>query len=273
VRRGGFSLAELLIVIGIVALLAALLFPVIQNAREGGRRTQCLAQMHQLGQSVLAYLADFNETYPMAAYVQHYTHNSTCLFTLYHELVPYIRDKRIVVCPSDGRPVNVARAFAAFMPLCPAMGFEESSYMANWCLFEVGVLLPWLPQPHRVITASAVEYPEQTVAFFDAVMVPPPSLMPLVQGRHHEVAVANFADGHSRPLRTRRTSMTVSRADGGTAHVYCLLEVGPYYSGDGLCVETPYGLASQRRDGSWCRRCPGRPRESRWYIPSNCGDS
>jgi prepilin-type N-terminal cleavage/methylation domain-containing protein len=93
VKRGGFSLAELLIVIGIVALLAALLFPVIQNAREGGRRTQCLAQMHQLGQSVLAYLADFNETYPMAAYVQHYTHNSTCLFTLYHELVPYIRDK------------------------------------------------------------------------------------------------------------------------------------------------------------------------------------
>jgi hypothetical protein len=58
-RRG----AELLIVIGIVALL----FPVIQNAREGGWRTRCLAQMHQLGQSVLAYLADFNETYLVAA--------------------------------------------------------------------------------------------------------------------------------------------------------------------------------------------------------------
>jgi len=53
----------LLIVIGIVALL----FPVIQNAREGGWRTRCLAQMHQLGQSVLAYLADFNETYLVAA--------------------------------------------------------------------------------------------------------------------------------------------------------------------------------------------------------------
>jgi prepilin-type N-terminal cleavage/methylation domain-containing protein len=224
VKRGGFSLAELLIVIGIVALLAALLFPVIQNAREGGRRTQCLAQMHQLGQSVLAYLADFNETYPMAAYVQHYTHNSTCLFTLYHELVPYIRDKRIVVCPSDGRPVNVARAFAAFMPLCPAMGFEESSYMANWCLFEVGVLLPWLPQPHRVIAASEVQYPEQTVAFFDAVMAPPPSLMPFVQGRHHEVAVANFADGHSRPLRT-----AAHLNDGlarGRRHGACVLPAG-----------------------------------------------
>jgi hypothetical protein len=63
------------------------------------------------------------------------------------------------------------------------------------------------------------------------VMVPPPSLMPLVQGRHHEVAVANFADGHSRPLRTRHTSMTVSRADGGTAYLYCLLEVGPVLFG------------------------------------------
>jgi hypothetical protein len=62
------------------------------SKRARGRATHaCLAQMHQLGQSVLAYLADFNETYPMAAYVQHYTHNSTCLFTLYHGLVPYIR--------------------------------------------------------------------------------------------------------------------------------------------------------------------------------------
>lgn len=203
-NRRAFSLAELLVVIGVLLLLAGLLFPVFQSAREGGRRSRCLTQMHQLGQSTLAYVADFGETYPMAAYVQAST--SPCLFTLYHALVPYIKDKQIVVCPSDGRPVNVAQVFAPYFGLCPAMGFAETSYMANWCLFEVGVLPPWLSQPHQVISASTLEYPAQTVAFFDAVMTGPPGLTPYVQGRHLEIAVANFADGHSRALRTRQTT-------------------------------------------------------------------
>lgn len=266
--RRAFSLAELLVVIGILLLLAGLLFPVLQSAREGGRRSRCLAQMHQLGQSTLVYLADFQETYPMAAYVRSST--PTCLFTLYHALVPYIKDKQIVVCPSDGRPMNVARVFAPYFGLCPAMGFTETSYMANWCLFEVGLLPPWLLQPHQVISASMLEHPAQTVAFFDSVMTGPPALTPYVQGRHLEIAVANFADGHSRALRTRQTMMRVSRGDGGHTPLYCLLEVGPYYPGDGVCRGMLFGIANQRQNGQWCWRCPGRPRTSVWYMRGTC---
>src|SRR5437867_1663680 len=47
--RTAFTLIELLVVIAILAGLAALLFPVLAQAREKGRQTSCLSNKHQLG--------------------------------------------------------------------------------------------------------------------------------------------------------------------------------------------------------------------------------
>ncbi|GIW92128.1 MAG: prepilin-type N-terminal cleavage/methylation domain-containing protein [Pirellulaceae bacterium] len=54
--RGGWTLVELVVVIAIVGLLAALLLPAVQAARESARRTQCASNLRQVGLALQSYL-------------------------------------------------------------------------------------------------------------------------------------------------------------------------------------------------------------------------
>lgn len=62
----GFTLVELLVVLGIVSVLAALLFPVFSAAREKARQTTCLSNLRQIGSAVALYSQDFDGYLPYA---------------------------------------------------------------------------------------------------------------------------------------------------------------------------------------------------------------
>ena len=63
-RRSAFTLIELMVVIGIIFILAGILFSAFAQAKAAGKKSVCLTNLAQTGMAMQLYLADFDSRYP-----------------------------------------------------------------------------------------------------------------------------------------------------------------------------------------------------------------
>ncbi|HEX2951604.1 MAG TPA: DUF1559 domain-containing protein, partial [Armatimonadota bacterium] len=107
-HRGGFTLIDLLVVIAIIAILAAILFPVFAKAREKARQTQCLNNLKQIGMGIQMYTQENDEKFPVA-----FTEPSGNANGIYDDgtdalqwrtdIGSYVSAEKVFKCPSVGK--------------------------------------------------------------------------------------------------------------------------------------------------------------------------
>src|SRR3954471_21821083 len=73
--RGAFTLVELLVVIGIIAILIAILLPSLNKAREAAKRTACASNLRQVVMQMLHYANANNMQIPMGCRSDSYQFN------------------------------------------------------------------------------------------------------------------------------------------------------------------------------------------------------
>ena len=100
-RRRGFTLIELLIVVAIIAILAAILFPVFARVRENARRASCASNLKQIGLAILQYAEDCNERMPRAWYGATPDASDATHYKWMDAIFPYVKSEKIFSCPSD----------------------------------------------------------------------------------------------------------------------------------------------------------------------------
>jgi len=202
-NRKGFTLIELLVVIAIIAILAAILFPVFAQARESARQTQCINNQKQIATSVLMYVNDHEETFPMSAYFGTNNQNQRVLVAVYDVLAPYIKNVDIFVCPSYRPGIDWPQRVRDSIGV-PALGtFRYIGYIPNLGLFGEN-FCPVNTKRTPVTKMALVEAPVNTIMLFDGFLknrLPLEFHNFLAFARHKEGVVINFTDGHARWYR------------------------------------------------------------------------
>ncbi len=209
VQRRAFTLIELLIVIAIISLLAAILFPAFSRARENARRSSCQSNLKQIGMAHIQYTQDYDERVIRCDDQGNPRHHYAEL------LMPYIKSEQVFRCPSAAGSSTECIPFNRF-PLSYTLNSVYESTPSRWMFRAINTIsLAAVEDPVRTVFAgdgqnqtSGSDYCYQVISS-PAFSAGPPqtfgaSSQGLFVGRHLETANWAFMDGHVKAIRVNK---------------------------------------------------------------------
>ncbi len=196
-RRVGFTLVELLVVIGIVAVLAAVILAVLPRAREMARQAACMSNSKQIVAAARMYADDYDRRLVPAlirgapAPSRGYT---WCVL-----LQPYLSSEQILVCPNDPDPKPTTGATC--LPHSYGVNYRLTYNTAfGWSPGALTSKLTNISNHSRTIFLFEID---SELGQMGASWVR--HRLSRVKARHGERAVFGFLDGHAKAYLPEQT--------------------------------------------------------------------
>ena len=192
-QRQAFTLIELLVVIGIIAILLALLTPLLGPIRERTSRVICISNQRQLGLALVMYAREHDNQTPPAYPINDWTNQ-----TWRETIMPYVNEKKIYLCP-----------------LIPKKSLRSGLYASYGINAYIGERSAVGLSPAQYINLSQARLPANTISIGenaegDWVCEPVNGKFNLNSGGffcgHKLGSVMAFLDGHSAWLSTNEAA-------------------------------------------------------------------
>jgi prepilin-type N-terminal cleavage/methylation domain-containing protein/prepilin-type processing-associated H-X9-DG protein len=168
----GFTLVELLVVIGIIALLVSILLPVLSNARKTAMDTQCASNMRQLATAMIMYANEFKGKYPPNMYsgtAAQWWYDADRIGRFLPKTVVFSSNSiggNIFKCPRDEDAVRsyAMNVFASSGPVDGGYAFPSPIYASYFTasskpaskLFLIGERWSWYSAPGTFAAANTI---------------------------------------------------------------------------------------------------------------------
>lgn len=192
--RRGFTLVEILVVFVIIAVLAALLFPLFSRVRASAQKSACISNTRQLLAAQRMYSEDHDRMLVPArtAGAPNSLGYTWCIL-----LQPYMKNERILTCPVDPEPQLADRS--TDLPHSYGINYNLT-FNTGWTATGFVMSMSTIQRTTDLLLFFGMKSSAQAMgASYTA------HRLSRVDGRHNDLANFGFLDGHAEVLRPEET--------------------------------------------------------------------